>query len=105
MAEAVTAYEELQRRFPRSAEAALSHVILARRYLGRAPALALRHFDAYLRSEPRGALAQESLHGRARALGMLGRSTEERLAWQELLRRYPKSIYADAARERLGDHR
>jgi TolA-binding protein len=103
MAEAVMAYEELQAKFPRSAEAALSHVVLARRYLGQEPERALRHFDAYLRSEPHGALAQESLNGRARALGMLGRGTEERRAWQDLLRRYPESVYADRARERLGE--
>jgi TolA-binding protein len=103
MAEAVIAYEQLQARYPRSAEAALSHVVLARRYLGQDPAGALKHFDAYLRSEPHGALAQESLHGRARALGMLGRGADERRAWQELLRRYPESVYADRARERLGE--
>jgi TolA-binding protein len=103
MAEAVVAYEQLQTQFPHSAEAALSHVVLARLFLGRDPARALKHFDAYLGSEPRGALAQESLHGRARALGMLGRGTEERRAWQDLLRRYPESVYADAARERLGE--
>ncbi|MBN1609802.1 MAG: tetratricopeptide repeat protein [Polyangiaceae bacterium] len=103
MAEAVMAYEQLQAIYPRSAEAALSHVVLARRYLGQDPARALKHFDAYLRSEPHGALAQESLHGRARALGMLGRGTQERRAWQDLLLRYPESVYADRARERLGE--
>ncbi|MBN2195234.1 MAG: tetratricopeptide repeat protein, partial [Polyangiaceae bacterium] len=103
MAAAVVAYEELQAKYPRSAEAALSHVVLARRYLGQDPGRALQHFDAYLRSEPHGALAQESLHGRARALGMLGRGTEERRAWQDLLRHYPESVYANVARERLGE--
>lgn len=96
-------YAELQRQYPRSAEAAVSHVVVARILLGDSPAEALRHFDAYLLLEPGGGLAQEALRGKAVALGRLGRSAEERPVWRDLLRRFPRSVYADAARERLGE--
>jgi TolA-binding protein len=96
-------YRELQRRFPGSPEAVLSHVMVGRLQLGRGSStLALAEFGRYLRAEPRGALAQEAMEGKARALQRLGRVTEERAAWRQLLSRYPRSIYARTARERLG---
>jgi hypothetical protein len=101
--ESVGIYQRLQARFPRSPEAVLSHVLVGRLQLGRGKStLALAEFGHYLRAEPRGALAQEALEGKARALGRLGRVEEERAAYQELLSRYPNSIYAREARERLG---
>jgi len=96
-------YQELQARFPGSPEAMLSHVMVGRLQLGRgANTLALAEFGRYLKAEPGGALAQEALEGKARALQRLGRVAEQRAAYQELLRRYPTSIYARTARERLG---
>jgi TolA-binding protein len=96
-------YQELESRFPGSPEAVLTHVMVGRLQLGRgANTLALVEFLRYLRAEPRGALAQEALEGKARALERLGRVTEERAAWQQLLSRFPNSVYAETARERLG---
>jgi TolA-binding protein len=96
-------YQELQARFPGSPEAVLSHVMVGRLQLGRGNnTLALAEFGRYLRAEPGGALAQEALEGKARALERLGRVREERAAWKRLLSRYPNSIYARTARERLG---
>jgi hypothetical protein len=48
-----------------------------------------------------GALAEEALHGKAQALRSLGRASEENETWQLLLERFPKSIHAKTARERL----
>jgi hypothetical protein len=34
-------------------------------------------------------------------LGILGRTVDERAAWQQLLKEFPSSVYADKARSRL----
>jgi TolA-binding protein len=99
--EAVRLYGELQRRFPGSREAHASRVALGGlmlNQLGNA-AGALAQFDSYLRGG--GVLSEEASAGRALALQRLGRTGEERRAWQELLARYPGSIHAERARERL----
>jgi TolA-binding protein len=62
---------------------------------------ALRHFEVYLQAAPLGSLAQEAMQGKAEALHHLGRSAEERIVWADLLRVFPASIYAEAARGRL----
>ena len=99
---AIALYRRLQLEHPASREAQTSHVVLGRISLNGGDAgTALQEFDAYLRQAPRGALAQEALHGKARALARLGRHEEERLIWQYLLTHYPTSVYAAAARERL----
>ena len=65
------------------------------------PAAALRAFDGYLRDEPGGTLAEEAVVGRAQALRRLGRADAEAAAWNDLLVRYPRSVHAELARERL----
>jgi TolA-binding protein len=101
---AVTLYRRLQSEHARSDEALLSHVLLARLELGRGAAgKALRGFQAYLAQSPSGPLAQEALHGQAQALAQLGRKQEEVATWRQLLERYPSSVYAQSAREHLGE--
>jgi hypothetical protein len=95
------AYQDLQRQYPGSTEALVSHVSLGRLERGRSPAAALRHFDTYLRQSAHTTLAEEALFGKASALGALGRVSTERAAWRELLRRFPGSVYAERARARL----
>jgi TolA-binding protein len=96
-------YVELQTRFPDSNEARVSHVSLGKLLLGAGWAReAELEFARYLRS---GAfdLREEALVGRADALSRLGRGSEERNVWQELLRRHPASVYGVRARERIAE--
>jgi TolA-binding protein len=99
---ALTSYVELQRRHPSTPEARLSHVLAARLLLRRGDfSGALQHFESYLALGHNGALTEEALQGRADALGALGRRAEARRALSELVRRFPNSIQARVARERL----
>ena len=98
---AIALYRDLQRDYPGSAEAGLSHVSLGRLLLTRGQLDgALAQFSTYLRGG--GPLEEEALLGKAQTLAALGRPGEERAAWQTLLRRYPHSVYAGEAQERLG---
>lgn len=94
-------YHLLQDQFPGSAEAELSRVTLAFLLLDNGDAQgALAGFERYLAGAAHG-LEAEALVGRARALGRLGRRDLEALAWQEVERKYPRSIYGRQAAERL----
>ncbi len=94
-------YHLLQDQFPASPEAELSRVTLALLLLDSGDAHgALAGFERYLASSSRG-LEAEALVGRARALGRLGRRDLETAAWQEVQRKYPRSIYGRQASERL----
>jgi TolA-binding protein len=99
--DAVRGYQQLQRRFPSSAEAHASRVSLGGLLLrsGSASA-ALAEFDAYLRGGA-GQLAAEALFGRGRALQALGRAADEADNWERLVRQYPSSTYATHAQRRL----
>lgn len=94
-------YRLLQEQFPSSAEAELSRVTMALLLLDSGDAQnALAGFERYLAGSSRG-LEAEALVGRARALGRLGRRDLEAFAWQEVQRKYPRSIYGRQATERL----
>jgi TolA-binding protein len=94
-------YHLLQDQYPGSAEAELSRVTLALLQLDSGDARgALTGFERYLAGSSRG-LEAEALVGRARALGRLGRRDLEVAAWQEVQRKYPRSIYGRQASERL----
>jgi TolA-binding protein len=102
VADALVTYAELRQRYPASPEALLSRVLCGRLLLARGDAEnAAAEFAAYLAQSPSGALAEEALHGKAQALRSLGRASEENETWQLLLERFPKSIHAKTARERL----
>ncbi|HXK16217.1 MAG TPA: zf-HC2 domain-containing protein [Polyangiaceae bacterium] len=94
-------YHLLQDQFPGSPEAELSRVTLAMLLLDNGDAQsALSGFERYLAGSSRG-LEAEALVGRARALARLGRRNLEVSAWQEVQRKYPRSIYGRQATERL----
>lgn len=99
---ATALYLKLQREYPGSAEARLSHLRLGSLSLERGDAaMALRQFDRHL-ATGNSALAPEALYGRGRALAVLGRVAEERQAWEQLMTRFPTSPYVAHARRRLG---
>jgi hypothetical protein len=101
---ALALYGRLQSEHSSSAEALLSHVLAARVRLGRGEhTAALRQFDRYLERAPGGPLAEEALHGKASAYGQIGNAAQEQAVWRELLRRFPASVYAARARERLAE--
>lgn len=94
-------YHLLQDQYASSPEAELSRVTLALLLLDSGDAQgALVGFERYLAGASRG-LEAEALVGRARALGRLGRRDLEASAWQEVQRKYPRSIYGRQATERL----
>ncbi len=98
--EAIRSYQELQQRFPGSAEAHAARVSLGGLLLRSGDAgAALAQFDAYLRGG--GRLEAEALFGRGRALEALGRAADEVDNWRTLVRRYPQSGYATHAQRRL----
>jgi tetratricopeptide (TPR) repeat protein len=102
MSEAAALYRQLQHAYPRAPEATVSFVSLGRVHLASGQAReALTQFQRYLERLPRGPLAEEALFGRASALERLGRASEERQTWDELLRAYPSSLYAGRARARM----
>jgi len=95
-------YTELQSSFATSSEARVSRVSLGKLLLGAGHAEeAERQFRSYL-ALGGGDLGEEALVGRADALSRLARRDDERHVWQELLARYPSSVYAPRARQRLG---
>ncbi|EDM80984.1 hypothetical protein PPSIR1_25431 [Plesiocystis pacifica SIR-1] len=67
------------------------------------PERALDCFDDYLADRPEGTLAEAALAGRARALGALGRSEQERAAWTKLLVAFPDTMHRSRAQRRLSE--
>ncbi|MEM9067894.1 MAG: tetratricopeptide repeat protein [Myxococcota bacterium] len=100
-AQAIRLYRQVIRIEPRGERGLTSRVNLGRLLFRGQPRAALRQFQAYLRARPSGALAEEALVGKARALGRLGRGAEELEVWRELLRRFPNSVHTARARQRL----
>lgn len=101
--EAVRLYRALQERFAGSSEELVSRVTLGRLLLDRLGDSrgALVQFNSYLASPARGALREEAMVGRALSLGRMGRSAEERAAWQALLDTFPHSTQRKRAQARL----
>jgi TolA-binding protein len=100
--EAIRLYRDLQRRYPDSREAKASRVVLGQLLLDRTdPNQALGEFDRYLDGGAKGTVTEEALVGRATALQKLGKKSEERAAWQELLVKFPNSVHAARAKQRI----
>lgn len=98
---AIRGYQDLQLRFPGSAEATASRLTLGNVYLlAGKPAPALAEFRAHQASGGDG-FGAESLWGMALACAQLGQRSEEREALTLLLSRYPASTYEAAARRKL----
>jgi TolA-binding protein len=99
---AISLYRRLQQQYPTSAEALSAEMALGMLELKANDAQeAQRHFSAYLARAPGGGLAPEALWGQAQALSSLGRSAEAAASLRLLLKRFPGSAYASAARAKL----
>jgi TolA-binding protein len=99
---AVGLYQSLRQQFPESSQALLASLSIGDLLFGLGdPAGAFAAYDSYLNHFPAGALTEEALFGRARCLARLGRTAEERQTWEELVLRYPRSVYRPAANRRL----
>ena len=102
---AIALYQRIEQRFEGSPSAAVAEIAVGTLLLeeqsdgGRSAALA--EFDHYLASEPGGALREEALVGRARALESLGERAKALAAWRSFLDLYPRSLQASAARSHL----
>jgi TolA-binding protein len=106
--QAARLYRQLQQQFPGTRQEISSRYLLGRllQDRGEDPAQSLALFTRYLAESPNGTLAEEARMGRALALMRLGRTQDERQAWQELLSSTdPKSSYAERARKRLDELR
>jgi len=93
---AVQLYEQLIQAYPESMEAADAHTVLGKLELDRAPASAVWQFR---QSRARGSTA-EALWGEAESLRRMA-SPEERAVLERIVREFPNSPYAPAARARL----
>jgi TolA-binding protein len=94
---ALALYEELIARYPTSVEAEDARLLVGNLRLSqRAASAALGEFERY----GSGALTPEALWGKARALRSL-QSPDERAVLERIVREYPQSPYANAARQRL----
>lgn len=94
---AIRSYERLCARYPDSVEAVDARVSLGKLKLReRAPAEALRLFETY----SAGTLSAEALWGQAEASRQMS-SPAERAVLERIVREYPDSSYAMAARKRL----
>jgi hypothetical protein len=100
-------YQQLQQQYPGTREETTSRVLLGRLLLDRGEdtPTALSLFTRYLASSPNGTLAEEARLGKALSLMRLGRRTEERQAWQDLLAVHPTTVHARRAETRLDELR
>jgi TolA-binding protein len=99
---AIATYRRLQATFPETPETRLSFAFAGQLLLKqRQPGEALAQFDRHLKAG--GEVGEEALAGRATALEQLHRTADAIAAWKSLLARYPGSVYAGRARERLDE--
>jgi len=99
--EARSLYRSLVTAYPRAREAPLAHLALAKLLEAAEPALAFTHYGAL--TVGGGGLRAEGLWGQAECARKLRRTSAESQALDALVREFPASPYAEAARGRLRD--
>jgi hypothetical protein len=101
-AAAVAFFRQLQVAYPAAKESEVALVSSGQLLLdGGDFSGALAAFRAYRERAPAGPLVEEALDGAARALAGLGRHSEERTVWREMVARFPGSAYVPRATQRL----
>jgi hypothetical protein len=100
-AEARRLYGSLVSSHPGAREAPLAHLALGKLLESAEPAQAMNHFNAL--AQGGGGLRAEGLWGQAECARRLGRQAAEARALEALVREFPASPYAEAARGRLRD--
>jgi hypothetical protein len=101
-AAAVAFFRQLQLVYPAAKESQVALVSAGQLLLDGADfSGALAAFGAYRARDPAGPLVEEALDGAARALAGLGRDSEERAVWREMVARFPGSAYLPRATQRL----
>jgi TolA-binding protein len=94
-------YSQVINGYAATPAAGAAQIALGRLLFERQPFEAVTLFDGYLRRRPSGTLAEEALFYRALSLEKLGESQTASASLRELLKRFPKSLYAEPARARL----
>ena len=100
---AESAYEKVTQLYPTHREAKTVLLSLAEirlDYLNQ-PQKALSAYELYLFTTPEGPLAQEALYGKIKSLSALGKKGGEENALRVFLKKYPTSVHAPNARNRL----
>ena len=99
--EAIRMSQQIEQFFPNSEEGINTHLALGVLYLEQHQApLALQEFATFrLVGSPE--LRAEALWGQGQALGLMGRTQDEQIVLEELLRSYPRSVYVAASKKRL----
>lgn len=99
------AYRTLVQTHPASEEAAIARISLGEVELNNLhhPSEALKWFEQYL--EQGGALEQEALYGRCRALGALGRAQEETRCLERFVTQFPNAVRSARIQEKLAENR
>lgn len=101
---AIRLYQSLQRRYPSSPQAQLSHVSLGHLLLSSGqPRQALAQFNLALGPSGNRSVAAEALYGKGLSLSRLGSQAEEAAIWKQLIARFPSSPYVAHAKQRLND--
>lgn len=100
-AEARGLYRSLVAAYPKAREAPLAHLALAKLLETTEPALAFTHYGAAAAGS--GGLRAEGLWGQAECARKLRRPSAESRALDALVRDFPASPYAEAARGRMRD--
>jgi tetratricopeptide (TPR) repeat protein len=101
--QAIRMSQQIEEFFPNSEEGINTHLALGVLYLEQHQAsLALQEFGTFrLVGSPE--LMAEALWGQAQALRQLGRTQDEQIVLEELLRSYPRSVYVAASKKRLAE--
>lgn len=100
-AQAIRLYRRILSDYPKTREASLSRLVLAKTLAGSNPRQSLAYYQEVARTN--GSLRAEALWGVVEAATQLKQVGIKEHALTDLMREYPESAYADVARRRMKD--